>query len=309
MFNVLELEVKWSKYHFKKMLPLYIISSILVVIAGASSYLYLMQPESVSALLKEKKAPVNAPAVIEVNTTLVEVNKSVKPIQIIPIQTVYEQNILLPSFNFLSELDKQAIDYHNAQMLASIARQDAAKKKKAKKKPKTKPKKQAKPAVKPKKVAEKTKPKSVKAQKVVKSEIAPVVEKAPVQTIVIGNNSNVANNEEPSQALFQLGQKSTSEDELKSVIKRFNKSKKPALGLFIAKKYYDQGKYEESYKYAKQTYKLNPNIEEGVLMYSQCLAKLGKSDKAVSTLKPYIKKSSSIKARALLNEIQKGNFK
>ncbi len=313
MLNVFELEAKWSKYHFKKMLPLYIISSILVVIAGASSYLYLIQPESVSALIKEKKAPVKAPAVVKVNTTLVEVNKSVKPVQTVQVQQVYEQNVLVPSFNFISTLDKQAIDYHNAQMLASIARQDAAKKKKAKKKPKPKPKtktkKQAKQAVKPKKVAEKREPKSVKSQKVVKPEIAPVVEKAPVQTIIIGDNSNVDYNEEPSEALFQLGQKSTSEDELKSVIKRFNKSKKPALGLFIAKNYYDQGKYEESYKYAKQTYELNPNIEEGVLMYSQCLAKLGKSDIAVSTLKPYIKKSGSFMARALLNEIQKGNFK
>ena len=134
MLNVLELEVKWSKYHFKKMLPLYIISSILVVIAGASSYLYLIQPELVSALIKEKKAPVKAPTVVKVNPTVVEVNKSVKPVQTVQVQQEYEQNVLVQSFNFISTLDKQAIDYHNAQMLASIARQDAAKKKKNKKK-------------------------------------------------------------------------------------------------------------------------------------------------------------------------------
>ncbi len=309
MLNVLELEKKWSKYHLKKILPLYIASFILVIIAGASSYLYLMQPKTVSALIKEEKAPVKAPAVVNVNTTVVEVNNSVKPVQTVQIQKVYEQNVLVPSFSFINKLDKQAIDYHNAQMLASIARQDAARKKKAKKTPKPKPKKQSKPAVKPKKIAKKTEKAPAQTQKVVKPEVKQVVKNEPVQTIVIGDKSNIADNEEPSQALFQLGQKSTSEDELKSVIKRFNKSKKPALSLFIAKKYYEQGNYKESYSYAKATYNINPNIEDGVLLYAQSLAKLGKSDKAISKLKPYIKKSGSIEAKILLNEIQKGNFK
>ncbi len=159
-----------------------------------------------------------------------------------------------------------------------------------------------------KKIAKKTEKAPAQTQKVVKPEVKQVVKNEPVQTIVFGDKSNIADNEEPSQALFQLGQKSTSEDELKSVIKRFNKSKKPALSLFIAKKYYEQGDYKESYSYAKATYKLNPNIEDGVLLYSKSLVKLGHPDKAVSKLKPFIKKSGSIKAKILLNEIQKGNF-
>ncbi len=73
MLNVLELEKKWSKYHLKKILPLYIASFILVIIAGASSYLYLMQPKTVSALIKEEKAPEKADdAVVEETATDVE---------------------------------------------------------------------------------------------------------------------------------------------------------------------------------------------------------------------------------------------
>ncbi|MEN8146370.1 MAG: hypothetical protein ABFR02_01980 [Campylobacterota bacterium] len=306
MLNVLELEVKWSKYHFKKMLPVYIISSLLVLVAGASSYFYLMQPKTVSTLVKKELPPVKAQTVVKVDTTVVEVNKSVKPVQTVEIQEVYEQNVLVPSFSFISLLDEQVIEYQNAQRLASIARQKAAKKKRAKKKKaKPKPKKRTKQAA----TSKKAKKVPAKTQKAITPEVKQVVKDVPVQTIIIGGNSNATANEEPPQALFQLGKKNTSEDELKSVIKRFNKSEKPALGLFIAKKYYDQGKYEEAYKYAKQTYRLNPNIEDGVVLYSQCLAKLGKSDIAVSRLKAYIKKSGSIKARALLNEIQKGNFK
>ena len=86
-------------------------------------------------------------------------------VQAIQAQKPYEQNVLVPSFSFINKLDKQAIDYQNAQMLASIARQDAARKKKAKKTPKPKPKKQSKPAVKPKKIAKKTEKAPAQTQK------------------------------------------------------------------------------------------------------------------------------------------------
>ena len=171
-----------------------------------------------------------------------------------------------------------------------------------------KPKKQKKPTVKPKKTAKKVKKAPVKAQKIVKPEVKQVVKTGPVQTVIVGDKSNIAYNQEPQQALVQVGHSSTSEDELRAVIKRFNRTKKPALSLFIAKKYYEQGNYKESYSYARETYKLNQNIEDGVLIYAQSLVKLGKSDKAINKLKPYINKSGSIKAKILLNEIQKGNF-
>ncbi len=92
------------------------------------------------------------------------------------------------------------------------------------------------------------------------------------------------------------------------MIKRFNRSKKPALSLFIAKKYYEKGNYKESYKYARQTYKLNPKIEDGLILYAQSLVKLGKKDMAIAKLKPYIKKTGSVKAKILLSDIKKGNI-
>ena len=307
MLDVLELEKKWSKYHAKKVLPLYITSFVLLLIAGTSSYLYIMNPESVLALIKQEQIAEKVPVVVKVD-------KRVEPVHAVQPQKAYEQNVLVPSFDFIYNLEDQVINYNNAQMLASVSTPTVTTKKKVVKplKPKkqtVQPKKQKKPVSKPKKIARKTTKAAVKPQKqVVKTKEKRTVTKKPLQTVVIGGKSSLVANKPPEQALIQVGHSTTTKDELRSVIKRFNKTQKPALSLFIAKKYYEKGNYKESYNYAKATYKLNPNIEDGVLLYSKSLVKLGHRDKAVSKLKPYIKKSGSIKAKILLNEIQKGNF-
>ncbi|MCJ7765185.1 MAG: CDC27 family protein, partial [Thiovulaceae bacterium] len=100
-----------------------------------------------------------------------------------------------------------------------------------------------------------------------------------------------------------------SDSELNSVIRRFEEQKNPALSLFIAKKYYAQGSYEEAYNYALETNKLNPNIEDSVLIFSQSLVKLGKREEAITTLKAYLDRSNSTEATSLLDKIEKGKFK
>lgn len=287
------------------MLPFYITSLIFVIIVGVSSYLYLMNPEAVLSLIKEEKALEKAPAIVEVN-------KSIKPVQAVFVPEVDEQNVLVPSFNFIYNLEDHVINYNNAKMLASATTPDVPMKKQVVKTPE--PAKQKKSTAKPKKTAKKVKKAPVKSQKkVVKPVVTPEVKQVEkndvAQTIIIGDKSNIVYKQAPQQALVQVGDESTSEEELRGVIKRFNNNKNPALSLFVAKKYYEKGNYKESYTYALETYNLNPNIEDGVLLYSQSLVKLGKSDKAISKLKLYIKKSGSIKAKTLLNEIQKGNFK
>ncbi len=296
MLDVLELEKRWSKYHSRQMLPRYITSFIFVIIAAGSSYLYVTNSSVITSLAQEKPAPEKAPVVVKVV-------EKIQPVQQTPKEEVYSQNILVPSFNFIKVLENQSISFYNAQKLASIAK---AKKRVKVPKPKkrvVKPKKKPLPA--PKKVAVKA---PAKVQKKVVTPKKAAAKEIPPTAIVIGANSSVAQKQE-ADTLIQVGQNSTSKDELRGVIKRFNRSKKPALSLFISKKYYEQGNYKEAYNYAKETYKLNPNIEGGVLLYAKSLTKLGKPDIAIKKLKPYIKKSGSIKAMTLLNEIKKGNFK
>ena len=304
MLDVLELEQRWAKYHFKKMLPLYFIATaivaILVIVPG---YLYVNNPKLLETYLPNNKTDVQHQS----KTTKVIAKVVDKPVAIQQ-EIFYEQNTLVPSYLFLRTLDDQLIVENNRLKLAAIAAAKQAVKiapKKAKKR-KTK-----KAVAKPKKVAKvKPKPKTKKKpKKVVTPAKKPVATIVPAKTkvTVLGDNSNVKASKPVAKPL-KVGHKNTSKSQLDSVIKRFKKTKKPALGLFISNKYYEQGNYKESYNYARQTYKLNPNLEGAVLLYAKSLAKLGNEDKAISKLKPYIKRTGSIKAITLLNQINKGTL-
>ncbi|PNX50089.1 MAG: hypothetical protein BV458_13825, partial [Thermoplasmata archaeon M9B2D] len=115
--------------------------------------------------------------------------------------------------------------------------------------------------------------------------------------------------ESSEETIVQISHEEVSEDELNSVIKRFNNQNNPALSLFIAKTYYDRGNYKEAYNYALVTNNLNPSIEDSVLIFARSLVKLGKKEDAITTLEAYINNTGSINAKILLNEIQKGKFK
>lgn len=93
------------------------------------------------------------------------------------------------------------------------------------------------------------------------------------------------------------------------IIKRFKKNNNPALSLFIAKKYYEQGNYHQSYNYALITNQINSKIEASWIIFVKSLVKLGKTDMAIKTLKDYIRQSQSTSAQTLLDEIILGKFK
>ncbi len=138
------------------------------------------------------------------------------------------------------------------------------------------------------------------------SNIIPDIEEIPSESIV-------PREKDPSPVLikdetFNIKRESGTR-ELQNIINRFKKSKKPALSLFIARKYYSMKEYEKSYNYALMTNQLNRDIEESWLIFSKSLVKLNQVEMAKSTLKNYIKQSNSIKATSLLNEINTGNFK
>lgn len=103
--------------------------------------------------------------------------------------------------------------------------------------------------------------------------------------------------------------KQDSYSEIKEVIKRFNKNKNPALSLFIAKKYYELGKYTKSYNYALATNELDNDIEDSWLIFAKSLVKLNEKKMAIKMLKKYITHSASYRATTLLNEINTGKFK
>jgi tetratricopeptide (TPR) repeat protein len=103
--------------------------------------------------------------------------------------------------------------------------------------------------------------------------------------------------------------RTNSSDNINEIIKRFKKSNSPALSLFLAKKYYALGNYNEAYNYALTTNKLKNNIEASWILFSKSLIKLNQKDKAIKVLKQYINYSGSNKAKVLLNNILAGKFK
>ncbi|MCF6330204.1 MAG: hypothetical protein L3I99_01490 [Sulfurimonas sp.] len=98
-------------------------------------------------------------------------------------------------------------------------------------------------------------------------------------------------------------------DDINHVIKRFEKNNNPALGLFIAKRYYKLKDYQKSYRYAFLTNDIDADIEEAWMIFSKSLVKLGKKEIAIKALLKYIQQSNSNNAKILLENIGTGKFK
>lgn len=112
---------------------------------------------------------------------------------------------------------------------------------------------------------------------------------------------------EENKGSISIAKKNDTND-IQDVIKRFKVNNSPALGLFIAKRYYQIGEYEKAYEYALLTNNINNGIDESWLIFSKSLVKLGKKDAAIETLKKYIENSGSKQAKQLLDEISSGKF-
>lgn len=95
---------------------------------------------------------------------------------------------------------------------------------------------------------------------------------------------------------------------LQDVFARFKKNKNPVLSLFIAKRYYQIGEYQQSYNYALITNELDSTIEDSWLIFAKSLYKMDQKEMAIKTLKSYIQESSSVKAKLALDQMEKGTL-
>ncbi|HUH43366.1 MAG TPA: hypothetical protein VLZ29_09615 [Sulfurimonas sp.] len=143
--------------------------------------------------------------------------------------------------------------------------------------------------------------------------IEPIIEEVKPKEQIIVNNKI----ESIEKTLPRIEDKKTSinierkdeERDIADVIKRFNINHNPALSLFIAKKYYQLGNYEQAYNYALMTNDINNNLEGSWIIFSKSLVKMNKKELAVETLRKYISYSNSSQAKQLLDEITSGKFK
>ena len=96
--------------------------------------------------------------------------------------------------------------------------------------------------------------------------------------------------------------------DIQNILHRFKEDRKPALSLFLAKKYYELGDYKKASNYALITNQLNKEIEDSWLIFAKALVKSGKKEKAIKVLQEYINNSNSTNAAMLLNDIKLGGF-
>lgn len=96
------------------------------------------------------------------------------------------------------------------------------------------------------------------------------------------------------------------EKDIQDVIKRFKKNKNPALSLFVAKRYYELGRYQKAYNYALITNDINSEIEDSWLIFARSLVRLDQRKMAIKALNSYIDDSDSARAKILLDDIKHG---
>jgi len=123
--------------------------------------------------------------------------------------------------------------------------------------------------------------------------------------ILDGKQENGVVNRQQNRAKVHLDIMETSSvTAYKDVEKRFAQSHDIDDSLFLARSYYKKGNYKKSEYWALETNKIDPNIEESILLFVKSKIKLGRRNEAISILRSYLKKSNSQEARNLLYRIE-----
>ena len=100
----------------------------------------------------------------------------------------------------------------------------------------------------------------------------------------------------------------TSVNYIETMKEKFARTKKPREALLLAKAFYASANYEEAEHWALTANKLDSGLEESWFIFAKSKVKLGKKDEAISILASYYTKSHSLKAKALIEKIKKGNL-
>lgn len=318
MLNVPELERRWKRYRRAKQIP-YIIAGIIVSAVGAGAVVYFLIPQATTTAMYQAKtatftagttaktkkpqtstqqqtvqtshssapsAPVApftaAPKVAQENSKLHPAASSQRPKPTSPKPTVQTVK-LTPSMTFMQDFESDVMQYYNEEASSSASSIQY-----------TSPATHAPeklsglPAIRSQAVAP-LPPHNVEAASAAHPAAPAVLAKGDSKQMVIKREDDMK--------------------DIQDVIKRFKKNKNPALSLFVAKRYYRIGNYQQAYNYALMTNELNSNIEDSWLIFAKSLYKLDQKEMAIKTLKTYYDDSGSVKAKITLDQMQKGTLK
>ncbi|MDQ1244667.1 MAG: hypothetical protein QG565_1007 [Campylobacterota bacterium] len=285
MLNVNDLEVRHKKYKIKSYTPYFVIfASVTVAIVSITSFILYNSKIEADIEKEAQKQPVIVqkievtPVAKEKNETLQAVEqKTVQEAAVEPVaakedikaEQKQEKVSLSPSLDFMGKMGSSNQVYYKKETISTV--QEV-----------------------PKEVTIDIKQEEKKQEEKI---VPKKIEKVEEVTVNVDKKTpiNIARKDE--------------QEDITHVIKRFEINHNPALSLFVAKKYYQLGNYEQAYNYALMTNEINNNIEESWIIFTKSLVKMGKKEKAVETLKKYISHSSSSQAKQLLDEILSGKFK
>jgi tetratricopeptide (TPR) repeat protein len=294
MLNVRDLERRWNYYNIRRYYPyLFTAVALLVLIIGSTLYYK-------SSNTTQKTVSLPAQQTVEAQNTVVanlHVNiptgtsqKKSTPIESVPssskvaaiatektvekpIQTqestIYQPQKLKPSFSFMQNISRSETKAIKTQPTQRVVNAAIV------------------PAT----------PENSQAESKVQTKTEPKKENLPLQTTPLNTPSEIKIDRTKTQ------------QEIQDITQRFETSKNPALGLYLARYHYKMQNYKKSYNYALSTNNIDPNIEEGWLIFASSQVKLGQKDDAIKTLSAYIKSTDSMNAKSLLHSIKNGNFK
>jgi hypothetical protein len=299
MYNIPELERKWLSYKIKKTLKPILVITILAI--AAISILFFIPSIKIFDSQPEKSVNNNIQKTIAPKTFIKSnpEKKSKTPTQTSslsstpPVVTKTKKPVKLePSFNFMYGLEEEVLGYYDEPVKQ---KESIPQKPIEMPQPKTP-------------VNTEAKPDHIATSKQIGIRSKHnTVQKTANKSNITKKNSTAFEKVDSVEKL-DINRKNDEKD-IQDVIKRFKKNKNPALSLFVAKRFYAIGNYQQSYNYALITNELNSDIEDSWLIFAKSLVKLDQKEMAISTLESYIESSRSIKAKLLLDSIKNGMLK
>ncbi|QSZ41496.1 hypothetical protein GJV85_05040 [Sulfurimonas aquatica] len=282
MLNIIELEKRWLHYKIKSFIP-HITIFVSLTIISSILYIFVIDPKEkidtkITSSTKEEITKIELPVIEKELPPMVKKEEVIEQVNA-PLNKKTVQ--LEPSLNFMKKMQSSIQPYNNYNKSTPTYDTPTETRKVVT-------------------VAPKQEEKSIKEivpDKKVDTKITPKVKTSTIDK---------PTEEEPKHINIQ---KRNTQNDINDIIRRFKKNNNPALSLFVAKKYYELGNYNQAYNYSLITNKINKDIEASWIIFSKSLFKMGKKDMATKTLQEYIKSSQSSSARILLDDIHSGKFK
>ncbi len=281
MLNVPELEQRWKRYRHSRRLPFLIGTGVVVLTLSAGLY-FLLTPGVFTA----KPQAAATPPQPQSASAAADGKTAVK---------------LAPSMGFMQTFESDVIDHIT---------EESTPRPQPKVRPKTVP--ALKPAVKQSVPSVAAAPqeevvpfKAVTTQPETLPSIRPgTASAAPVRRYEADSSTA-----EPEVSSSQMTiRRDDDMKDIQDVVARFKKNKNPVLSLFIAKRYYNIGNYQQAYNYALITNELDSSIEDSWLIFAKSLYKMKQKEMAIKTLKSYIQESNSVKAKIALDQMESGTI-